>query len=116
MDTADYYELIALVEAELREVGAGALTDPNLYALRNPETRERRLYPPRKHLIEMLRAFDRHLAICDRVTFDRALERINDVVKVGRIEDAVFIPTTEEGEGETENDSGTAIRFPAERS
>ena len=100
MDTDDYYELIALVEAELREVGAGALSDPNLYTLSDPETGERRLYPPREQLIEMLRAFDRHLAICDRATFDLAFERINEVVKVGRIEDAVFIPTSEEGEGE----------------
>ena len=100
MDTDDYRDLIELVETELREVGAGALSDPNLYSLTDPETGEQRLYPPRKRLIEMLRAFDRHLAIYDRATFDSALGRINDVVNEGRIEDAVFIPMSEEGEGE----------------
>ena len=100
MDTDDYRELIALVEAQLREVDAGALSDPNLYSLTDPETGEQWLYPPRKRLIEMLRAFDRHLAICDRATFGRALNRMNDVVKEGRIEDAVFIPMSEEGEVE----------------
>ena len=100
MNTDDYYELIALVETELREVGAGALSDPKLYALSDPDTGERRLFAPKKRLIEMLRAFDRHLAIGDRTTFDHALENINEVTKVGRVEDAVFIPLSEEEEGE----------------
>ena len=100
MDTDDYRDLIGLVERELREVGAGALADPNHYAERDPKTGEQRLYSPRKHLIEMLRAFSRHLAIYDRATFDSALGRINEVVNEGRIEDAIFIPISEEGEGE----------------
>ena len=85
MDTDDYRELIALVETELREVGAGALSDPNLYAERDLETDEQRLHSPKNHLIEMLTAFRRHLATYDRTTFDRALDRINKVVNDSHI-------------------------------
>ena len=100
MDTDDYRELIMLVEAKLHEVGAGALSNPNLYVERHLETDEQRLHSPKKHLIDMLRAFSRHLAIYDRTTFDRGLERINKVVNDSHIEDAVFLPMSEEGEGE----------------
>ena len=48
----------------------------------------------------MLCAFDCHIAIFDRATFNCALERINGVVKDRRIEDAVFIPMSDEGAGE----------------
>ena len=43
MDTDDDRDLIRLIETELREVGAGALSDPNLYAVRNKETGEYQL-------------------------------------------------------------------------
>ena len=103
MDTDDDRDLIRLVETELREVGAGALSDPNLYAVRNKETSEYQLSSPGEHLIEMLHAFSRHLAIYDRTTFDRALERINKVVNDSHVDDAVFIPVSEEGEGEPQS-------------
>lgn len=100
MDTNDYFQLIELVEESLRKAGASALSDPELYIGLDPETDEWQRYPPKDHLIEMLRAFDRHLAIYDRTTFHLALDRINEVTVGERLEGAVFIPTSEEGEGE----------------
>ena len=47
----------------------------------------------------MLVAFERHLAILDRGTFQSALETVNDAIVDGELEDAVFVPTAQEGEG-----------------
>ena len=49
------------------------------------------------HLIKILCAIDRYLAICGRAAFDCVLDRINGLVKDARIEDAVFISMSEAG-------------------
>ncbi len=99
MDEQDYRALIVLTQEELRRVGAPDLADPERYLYRNPETGELRRLDPKKHLMEMLRAFDRHLAIRDRGTYDNALGRMNDVLAEGRVKAAFLVPTEEDGEG-----------------
>jgi hypothetical protein len=49
----------------------------------------------------MLKAFDRWLAVRDGATFAAAQARINDLLKVGRLEDAVVLSTGEAGVGAT---------------
>jgi hypothetical protein len=99
MDEQDYRTLIALTQEELRRVGAPDLADPERYVYRDPETGELRRLDPKKQLMEMLRAFDRHLAIRDRGTYERALGRLNDVIAEGGVKGAFVVPTEEEGEG-----------------
>jgi hypothetical protein len=92
MDDDDLVELIALVEQQLEEAGLGEIADPTLYAERDRETGEPRPLPPMKRLIEMLRAFDRHLSVEDPRTYEAALKRINGSLEEGFVEDAVVIP------------------------
>lgn len=98
MDTVEYQELVALLEAQLKEVGAGELADISLHALRDQETGERRRRPPREHLIEMLLAFDRYLSIRDHNTLSISLRRINNELDDAKVNDVVFVPIPGEGE------------------
>lgn len=92
MDDDDIRELIELVEQQLEEAGLGEIADPALYADRDRETGEPRPLPPMKRLIEMLRAFDRHLSIVDPRTYEAALKRINGSLEEGFVENVVVIP------------------------
>jgi len=50
-------------------------------------------------LIEMLRAFERRVAVRDGANFYVALDRINKSLTEGKVERAVIIPAGEQGEG-----------------
>lgn len=92
MDDEDFLALIELVERRLREVGAGELADPALYTVRHPETRELHVFEPRKRLIEMLAAFERHMKVRDAATYELALVRINERLRDSRLEAAIVLP------------------------
>ena len=101
MNDDDFRAIIALVEQRLRDVGANELANPDLYVRRDEEIDEWRRLSPQEHLLDMLKAFDRWLAVRDGATFAAAQERINDLLKEGRLEDAVVISTGEAGDGAT---------------
>ena len=73
MDEEDYRALIDLIAGELAQSGAPDIADERHYTRTDPETGEAELYDPLKRLIEMLRAFERHVAIQDRSVAETAL-------------------------------------------
>ena len=95
MDTADYRELVELLQNLLREAGAGELADTRLYASREGDYGEMRLVSPKEHVIAILQAFDRYLSIRDHYTFSAALARINESLPETRLEDATFAPLSD---------------------
>lgn len=99
MNGEDYRAIIAVVERRLREVGADELANPDLYVWRDGESGEWRRLPSKFHLLDLLKAFDRWLAVRDGSIFGAAQERINEVLDEGRIEDAVVLSTGESGDG-----------------
>ena len=99
MELEEFDELIEETSRLLREAGVGTLADRERYTVRDPETVGPRALPPDRQLTEMLVAFERHLAILDRRTFQSALKIANRAIVDGELEDAVFVPTAEEGEG-----------------
>ena len=95
MDTADYRELVELLQNLLREAGAEELADIRLYASHEADTGELRPVSPKEHAIAMLEAFDRYLSIRDRHTFSTALARINESLPESPVEDAAFVQLSE---------------------
>lgn len=73
MNEDDYRALIDLVFEELTRSGAPEIADERNYTRTDPETGETELYDPMKRLIEMLRAFERHVATQDRSVAETAL-------------------------------------------
>ena len=92
MNREDYIELVHLLETGLREAVISDLTDPSLYVERDSDTGELRHQHPRDHLVELLKALDRYLAVSDRGTYNRALELINEVVDSPRVLGAGGMP------------------------
>ena len=92
MNREDYIELIDLIETGLRDAVISDLTDPSLYVERDSDSGELRLQYPRDHLVELLRALDRYLAVSDCGTYNRALQLINEVVDGPRVLGAVVMP------------------------
>lgn len=92
MEDNDYSDLVALVEERLRELGLGFLSDGTNYIVDDRDADEPRLLPPQERLIEILAAFERHLASQDRSTVALALRSINDALVDGQIEDARYSP------------------------
>ena len=80
MDDEDFRALIKLLQGELRAAGAADIADERHYFRLDVEVGEPRLHDPQKRLIEMLRAFERKLAVEDRETYHRALGRMNDTL------------------------------------
>ena len=101
MTDDDFRAIIALIEQRLRDVGADELANPELYVRRDEEIDEWRRLSPQEHLLEMLKAFDRWLAVRDGAMFAAAQARINELLKEGRLEDAVVLSTGEAGDGVT---------------
>ena len=95
MDTADYRELVELLQNLLREAGAAELADIRLYAPRETDTGELRPVSPKEHVIAMLHAFERYLSIRDKHTFSTAMARINESLPETPVEDAAFVPLSE---------------------
>ena len=99
MEPDELEELINQISGLLRAAGVGELGNRERYTVRDPEAVGPRALRPDRQLTEMLVAFERHLAILDRGTFQSALETVNEAIVDGELADAVFVPTTEEGEG-----------------
>ena len=99
MEPEEFEELIEQTSQLLRGAGVGTLADRERYTVRDPEAIGPRALPPDWQLTEMLVAFERHLAILDRGTFRSAVKIANDAIVEGALEDVVFVPTAEEGEG-----------------
>ena len=99
MEPEELEGLIEQTSGLLRAAGVGELADRERYTVRDSEAVGPRALPPDRQLTEMLVAFERHLAVLDRGTFRSALETANAAIADGRLEDVVFVPTTEEGEG-----------------
>lgn len=99
MEPEEFEQLIEQTSQLLRAAGVGALADRERYTVWNPESVGPRTLRPDRQLTEMLVAFERHLAVLDRETFHTALKTMNDAIVDGELKDAVFVPTTPEGEG-----------------
>jgi len=92
MDNDDYRALIDILKGQLRAAGAGEIADDRHYLFPDPNDGEPRLMEPLKQLTQMLAAFERKLAMEDRQTFERALGRMNEVLRGERINGAEYIP------------------------
>lgn len=93
MDDDDYRALIERVRRLLRQVGEPDLADLDNYVRRDPETGEIWRSEPKKQLIEMLEAFDRHLITRDRGTYTQAINALNGSLYRGEVREAVIAPT-----------------------
>ena len=90
MQTNEYRELIELVEAQLRELGLDDLAATSNYVVYDPEEGAYRPLSAEDHLIQILTAFERHVAIQDQAIFNIALRRINNTLEEGQVEDVIF--------------------------
>ncbi len=95
MDTADFRELVELLQNLLREAGAAELADITLYASRSSDTGELHPVSPKDHTIAMLQAFERYLSIRDKHTFSTAMARINESLTETSVADAAFVPLSD---------------------
>lgn len=85
--------LIALVQLELRNSGAADIANDRHYLMEDSDSSEARLLPPMKHLIELLEAFGRHMAVRDRQTYHLAINGINARLDgTNRVMGAVVVP------------------------
>lgn len=101
MNDDDFLALIALVQTELRNSGAAAVTNDRHYLIDEAVADEKRLLPPRKHLLALLEAFGRHMAVRDYRTYLSSIEGINrHLDRPTWIERAVVVPA----QGETPRD------------
>lgn len=104
MNDDDYIELIAFVGRQLVEAGAAELADPALYTARDLETGEYRAIEPRKRLIEMLEAFERHLSVRDLAVFEKSLFSLNQALEGNGIEGVEISGVAEDGREESSID------------
>ena len=98
MTRAEYVELVDLLDIVFRILGIPDLSDPSLYADRDPETGELSQLHPRNQLVGMLEALERHLSVSDRETYRRALEQINESLEGSNILSASVIPFNQDSE------------------
>jgi hypothetical protein len=108
MDEDDCRTLIAVLADELRSVGAGDIADERHYLRLDRAGGEARLLDPRTRLIEMLRAFERWLAIRDRATYSAALGRLDGVLRGRGPRGAMVEIAAEEGRAAELVDLGRA--------
>ena len=99
MELDEFEDLIDQTAGLLRGAGVGELADRERYSVRDPEADGPRALRADRQLTEMLVAFERHLAILDRGTFQSALNIANRAIDDGELEDAEFVPTYQDGEG-----------------
>ena len=96
MDDDDYRALIEVLSEELRMSGAADIADERHYVKQNEETGETELIEPSKRIIEMLTAFDRHLAIQDVAMYALALEKLRINIEGPSPESAVVVLANDE--------------------
>src|SRR5712671_1704874 len=84
MDDDDFRALIVLLSAELEAVGEADIADERHYVEGSEDSPgEAVLLAPREHLVAMLKAFERFLAVQDRETYNRSLADMNEVLTDG---------------------------------
>lgn len=94
MEEQELEGLIILLSEQFRSIGREELADENNYLLRDPETGEARVREPRRRLVEMLKAFERSLAVQDHATYVEAIQIINDALPTGQApQGALVVPT-----------------------
>lgn len=76
MNDDDFRALIEIVQAEARASDAADVANDRHYVSRNSDTEDVRMLPPPKHLIAMLEALGRLMAVRDRATYNHSLARI----------------------------------------
>src|ERR1700761_880305 len=76
MDDEDFLAVVEVLRRQLRAVGAADIAFDGHYIWAPPEGGEARLHDPRRHLVLMLQAFGRKLAIEDRATYRLAMDGI----------------------------------------
>ena len=91
MTREDYVDLIELLTGIL-EMEIPDLSDPSLYTERDSESGELLQRSPRDHFLELLYALERHLAVNDRTTYERALRIINESSEGPSVLGAAIIP------------------------
>jgi hypothetical protein len=96
VDEDDYRALIAVVESELREIGAGEIADERHYVVLDQETGDARLLAPPRRLLEMLRAFGRMMSVEDHATYERAMFVVAEHLRGDRPRGAVVVPTADD--------------------
>lgn len=96
MDVDDYRELIEVLVQELRSSGAADIADERHYVEFDIETGETRLLNPQHRLIEMLKAFERFLAIQDRKVYHDALISIARTIEGEPPQRATVVLTTDD--------------------
>jgi len=102
LDDDDYRALIAIVAEELRASGAADIADERHYVTTDEETDEARLLEPQRRLFEMLKAFERFLAIQDRGTYRAALSSIARSVEGEAPRRATVLLTADDGQREVD--------------
>lgn len=109
MDEEELAALTAQVEEQLREAGLSVLLGPELYLDRRDGVDEGPVemdelaldpWPERAYLLGLLEAFDRHLAVRDDAIRISAIERINERLEGERVNDAILLMPTVNGEPE----------------
>jgi hypothetical protein len=94
MEEEEIEGLVVLVTNQMREVGAAELADESNYLIRESETSEVRVLEPRERLVDMLKAFDRFLAIQDRQTYVNAFRIMNRALSEERAPKGAFVLPT----------------------
>lgn len=92
MNREDYIELIALLEAGLRDALIADALHPLPHQEGDSDSEEFRPQSPRGYLLELLGALDRYLAVSDHGTYVRSVQSINEVVEGDPVLDAVVVP------------------------
>lgn len=93
MNDEELEALISLLGEQFRSIGREDLADENNYLWQDAETGETHIREPRRQLVEMLKAFERSLAVQDRRTYVEAFQLINDALPRDRApQGAVVVP------------------------
>jgi hypothetical protein len=89
MEEEDFRELAQVIRQQLQELGLESVADIDNYVV--DAEGERRRPSARVLVFEMLKAFDRHVALLDRSVYEHAMGGIREVISEGaRPEDAVI--------------------------
>ena len=94
MDEEELEELIILLAEQFSSIGREDLADENNYLSRDAETGEARIREPRRRLVEMLKAFERSLAVQDRATYVEAFQLLNDALPTDQSPQGAFVVPT----------------------
>lgn len=87
MSPEDYVSLISLVRQELERIGLAELGYPDRYLAEEGGY----ALSPEEQLKQMLKAFDRHIAVSDRRVYQTAIGEIRSVLTDGSFPDSVEI-------------------------